>query len=82
VLVYALLKVEVNVSAVRASFRDSYRFYLNYSPGALSKSNNKLTGVVWSEVRCFRLKFGLFLNLIYRVVFLSLRGGHSYEEWI
>jgi hypothetical protein len=51
--------------------------------GALSKSNNKLTGVFWSEVRCFRLKFGLFLNLIvYRVGFLSLRGGHSYEEWI
>jgi hypothetical protein len=28
VLVYALLKVEVNITVVKASFQDSYRFYL------------------------------------------------------
>jgi len=28
VVVYALLQVEANITAVKASFRDSYRFYL------------------------------------------------------
>jgi hypothetical protein len=48
VLVYALLQVEVNITAVKASFWDSYTGFIYYivsSPGALRKSNNKLMGL-------------------------------------
>ena len=73
--VYALLQVKVNISAVKALFRDSYRSFY-YSPGALSKhSNNKLT-VVLGLKRCTSdWNLECFVNL------LVCRGSFlSYEE--